>query len=93
MPVWRFFRRAWWDRDRSRELESYLQIETDDNIARGMSADAARAAAERKLGNRTRIREDIYMANTIGTLDTIGRDLRYGLRVLRRNPALPWSPC
>ena len=26
------------------------------------------------------------MANTIGTLDTIGRDLRYGLRVLRRNP-------
>jgi predicted permease len=82
----RFFRRAWWDRDRSRELESYLQIETDDNIARGMSADEARAAAERKLGNRTRIREDIYMANTIGTLDTIGRDLRYGLRVLRRNP-------
>jgi predicted permease len=82
----RFFRRAWWDRDRSRELESYLQIETDDNIARGMSADEARAAAERKLGNRTRIREDIYMANTIGTLDTIGRDLRYGVRVLRRNP-------
>jgi predicted permease len=86
MPIWRFFRRAWWDRDRSRELESYLRIETDDNIARGMSADEARAAAERKLGNRTRIREDIYMANTIGTLDTIGRDLRYGLRVLRRNP-------
>ena len=26
------------------------------------------------------------MANTIGTLDTIGRDVRYGLRVLRRNP-------
>jgi putative ABC transport system permease protein len=51
-----------------------------------MSADEARAAAERKLGNRKRIREDIYMANTIGTLDTIGRDLRYGLRVLRRNP-------
>jgi predicted permease len=82
----RFIRRAWWDRDRSRELESYLQIETDDNIARGLSAADARAAAERKLGNRTRIREDIYMANTIGTLDTIGRDLRYGLRVLRRSP-------
>jgi predicted permease len=82
----RFFRRAWWDRDRSRELESYLDIETDDNIARGMSPRDARAAAERKLGNRTRIREDIYLANTIGTLDTIGRDLRYGVRVLRRNP-------
>ena len=83
----RFFRRDWWDGDRARELESYLQIETDDNIARGMTADEARAAAERKLGNRTTIREDIYMANTIGPLDTIGRDLRYACRVLRRNPA------
>jgi predicted permease len=82
----RFFRRTRWDAERAREIESYLQIETDDNIARGMSAAEARSAAERKLGNRTRIREDIYMANTIGTLDTIGRDLRYGARVLRRNP-------
>ena len=51
-----------------------------------MSAIEARAAAERKLGNRTKFQEDIYMSNTIWTLDTVGRDLRYGLRVLRRNP-------
>jgi predicted permease len=83
----RFIRRDWWDRDRARELESYLQIETDDNIARGMTPDDARGAAERKLGNGTTIREDIYMANTIAPLDTLGRDLRYACRVLRRNPA------
>jgi hypothetical protein len=82
----RFLRRARWDAERARELESYVQIETDDNIARGMSPDAARAAAERRLGNRVRIWEKIYMANTIGTLDTLGRDVRYGLRLLRRNP-------
>lgn len=62
-----FFRRARWDAERARELESYLKIETDDNIARGMPPGAARAAAQRKLGNRTRIREDIYVANTMAS--------------------------
>ena len=38
------------------------------------------------MGNRVRIREDIYVANTIGPLETLGRDVLYGLRVLRRNP-------
>ena len=82
----RFLRRSRWDAERSHELESYIQIETDDNIARGMAPDAAREAALRRLGNRTRIREDIYTLNTVGALDTLGRDVRYGLRVLRRNP-------
>jgi putative ABC transport system permease protein len=34
----RFFRRRRWDEERSRELEAYLQMETDENIARGMPA-------------------------------------------------------
>jgi DNA-binding PadR family transcriptional regulator len=44
----RFSRRSRWDAARSHELESYIQIETDDNIARGMAPDAARDAALRK---------------------------------------------
>jgi putative ABC transport system permease protein len=87
MGVGRFFRRAASDRDRLDELESYLEIETDENIARGMPADAARNAARRKLGNRTLIREEIYRMNTITLLDSVGRDLRYGLRTLRRSPS------
>jgi hypothetical protein len=55
----RFFRRASWDRDRAEELRSYLEIETDENIARGMSREAARRAAHVKLGNTVRIREEI----------------------------------
>ena len=54
----RFFRRTSWDRDRAEELRSYLAIETDENIARGMPADEARRAAHLKLGNTVRIRED-----------------------------------
>jgi predicted permease len=82
----RFLRRATWDRERAAEIESYVEIETDENIARGMPASEARAAARRKLGNSTLIREEIYSMNTIAFLDTLGRDVRYALRMLRHNP-------
>src|SRR5215510_12452265 len=85
--ITKYFRRARWDDERARELEANLAFETDENVARGMSRNAARAAAERKLGNRTRIREDIYQMNTIHVLDTAWRDLKYGMRVLRLNPS------
>jgi hypothetical protein len=81
----RFTRRGWWDDERTRELESYLDHETDDNIARGMSPDEARAAARRKLGNSGRIREEIYAMNTITPLEWLVQDVRYAARVLRRS--------
>jgi putative ABC transport system permease protein len=86
MALKRFFRRSLWDDERARELDAHLAIETDDNIARGMSPRDARAAAQRKLGNATIVREEIYRMNTIGFLDAAWRDLRYGARLLRLNP-------
>ena len=52
----RFFRRRRWDEERARELESYLEMETDENVARGLPPDEARDAARRKLGEPLRIR-------------------------------------
>jgi predicted permease len=82
----RFLQRATWDRERAAEIESYVAIETDENIARGMTPEEARTAARRKFGNTTFIREEIYYMNTIAFLDTVVRDLRYALRALRQNP-------
>jgi putative ABC transport system permease protein len=81
----RFFRRGRWDDERRRELEAHLDLETDDNIARGMRPDDARTAARRKLGNATRIREEIYDMNTIDWLESLWQDVRYAARVLRRS--------
>ena len=82
----RFLRRRYWDRERARELEDYLDTETADNIARGLPAAEARRAAYRKLGNPTRIREEIYDMNTVGLVESVAQDLRFGARLLRRNP-------
>jgi hypothetical protein len=87
VSVTRFFNRDRWDQERARELEAHLAIETDENLARGMSPADARDAAHRKLGNVTLVREEIYQMNTVTLIDSAWRDLRYGARLLRLNPA------
>jgi putative ABC transport system permease protein len=82
----RFFRRERWDEERAREIEAYLEIETDENVARGMAPHEARSAALKKLGNPTLIREEIYRMNSIGFLETLWQDFRYAVRMLRKAP-------
>jgi putative ABC transport system permease protein len=83
----RFIKRAEADAELQKELESYIEITTEEYIARGMDANEARQAARRKLGNLTRIREEVYEMNTATFADGAMRDLRYAVRMLRLNPA------
>jgi predicted permease len=82
----RYWQRGRRDADLRRELDAYVEQETADRIADGMSPEEARRAATRKLGNVTRIREDLYEQNSIMVVETFWQDLAYGWRLLRRNP-------
>src|SRR5579884_206594 len=86
MSILRFLTRAKSDRRAQEEIESYLRLEADNFVARGMPEAEAMAAARRKLGNTTRIREDIYAGNTVVFLESLLRDIRIAARGLRRNP-------
>lgn len=82
----RFLRRDSWDAERAREIQSYLEAEAAENIARGMGEEDAWFAARKKFGNPTFIREEIYRMNSLGWLEDLWSDLKYGARVLRLNP-------
>jgi predicted permease len=86
MRIGRFFRRRGEDSELAREMEAHVALETDENIARGMTVEEARRRALVKFGSPGNVREDLWQWNTIGFLDNVTRDVRYVLRTLRRAP-------
>lgn len=82
----RFFHRRRRYEERQREIQEYLDFETDENISRGMHPREAREAAHRKLGNRTLVQEEIYRMNSWHTFEALWQDVEYGWRMLWKNP-------
>jgi putative ABC transport system permease protein len=82
----RFWQRQQRDADLVDELDAYIEHEIDAQIAAGTDPDAARTAALRKLGNVTRVREQVYERNTLVVLETLWKDVRFALRLFRRSP-------
>src|SRR5690242_17975838 len=87
MSLARYFRRNQKQRDVREELDLHIQLETETNIARGMSPAEAKEAALLRLGNRTLIHEEVYRMYTSGILDSMARDFRLATRALLRDPA------
>src|SRR5947208_593070 len=81
----RFFMRRATRQESGCELEAYLKTETEENMARGMSAQDARRAARIKLGNVTNILGEISEQDSFGLLETLWQDTRFGLRALLKN--------
>jgi putative ABC transport system permease protein len=75
------------DREIKDELRAHIEMRTEDNIAAGMSADAARRDALVRFGNSTTIKERIVAIDTTLGGAVLLRDLRYALRQFRRHPA------
>ena len=72
--------------DLDRDIRDHIARETQDNIDRGMSSEEARYAAVRKFGNVTRVKEDTREVWSVVWLEQLVEDIRFGLRMLRKNP-------
>ena len=75
------------DRRLDEELRSHLELATEDNIALGMTPDAARRAAIRSLGGVMRTRETWRETRGFPALTALTQDLRYAARSYRKTPA------
>lgn len=85
MNFMRFFRRRRADAELEQEMAFFLDEETAENMARGMTEDEARRQARIKLGNRQKVRENVWAQNSVPKLESVWRDLKYTVRLLARN--------
>jgi predicted permease len=73
-------------RDLDEELQFHIDSRVRDNLNAGMTEEAARLDARRRFGNWTLAKEKTNEMNIIVTIQTVGQDLRYALRSLRKSP-------
>jgi putative ABC transport system permease protein len=70
--------------DLDQDIREHIEIETQENIERGMSPEEARYAALRKFGNPELVKDEVREVWGWTWLGRFVQDFRYGLRTLRR---------
>src|SRR5579864_1150078 len=73
--------------DTDGDIRDHIARETQDNIDRGMAPDDARYAALRKFGNIGQVKENTRDVWSVVWLEQLGKDLRFSVRMLRKNPS------
>lgn len=68
------------------EMRHHIECETAERIRQGMTPEEARRSALVDFGGVERFKEQVRDARGTRPAEDIARDLRYALRVLRRNP-------
>jgi predicted permease len=80
------FRPRRFDDDLDAELHSHLEMAVELNLRKGMTAEDARREALLSLGGVEQTKEICRDQRGLPMIETALQDLRFGLRMLRRNP-------
>src|SRR5512143_1278996 len=75
------------EQDLSDELESHIEMQTEDNVRAGMPPEEARRQARLKFGGLDSTKESYRDQRGLPWLETTLADLRYAARGLRKSPA------
>ena len=84
--VYSLFRKNRLDAELSQELSFHFEQLVRENVADGMSPEAARRTAKQALGNLSQLAEECRDQRRVGWLHDLWQDLGYGLRMLRQSP-------
>jgi predicted permease len=79
-------RRGRVERELDKELRFHLDRQTEENIAAGMTPEAARSAALLKLGGVTQIEEECREMRRTDLIENVMHDLRYAIRTMAKSP-------
>lgn len=74
------------ERELSEELESHIQMQTEDNLRAGMPPDEARRTAVLRFGGIESVKERYREERGLPFIESLVADLRYAIRGFRRNP-------
>ncbi len=83
-----FWRRKNRDEELDEELQSHLRMAARDRVERGESSEQARDSARREMGNVSLVKETTRDIWGWRWLTDAAQDLRFGMRMLRKNPGL-----
>src|SRR5262245_22561106 len=80
------FRKNEIEKELDEELRFYLDRQTEQYIAQGMSPGEARSAALREFGGVEQAKEECRDAHGLSFIEELWQDLRYGVRMLLKKP-------
>ncbi|HEU0173938.1 MAG TPA: ABC transporter permease [Blastocatellia bacterium] len=80
------FRRDRVEQELDEELRYHIDRQIEENIAKGMTPEEARYAALRAMGGVEQRKEECRDMRRVRLIENLTRDVRYGLRTLRKSP-------
>ena len=81
------FRQSRVDRELDEEMQFHLDRQIESYVSQGLTPEEARRRARLEFGTLDQIKEEHRDARGTRIVEDLGRDLRYGVRQLRRSPA------
>src|SRR4249919_3379681 len=74
------------ERDLEEELQFHLAMREQKNRASGFATNDAQAAAHRRFGNVTLVKEDCHELWIFPRIETLWKDIHYAARILAKKP-------